>query len=116
MRELIKASQNNVNPNTIVGVWTKQGSTVNDVRITFNADGTYTHFENGNTGGCKTGVGSGTYQWQPSTGVLVARVVSDLNGGCGLSDPRGGYFRFVANGNSISILDGVETFPMVGVP
>jgi hypothetical protein len=77
----------NASTAAIVGTWTDSRG-VNALRIKFNANGTYEHFEVADDPNCVTGSESGTYAWEPSTGLVLATVLSDSNKQCGLSHPR----------------------------
>jgi hypothetical protein len=60
--------------------------------LTFKADGTYILIQGPTTDtNCVAAGGpeTGTYQYEPTTGVLVAQTLTDSNGECGLSHPRG---------------------------
>jgi len=72
---------------SIVGTWLVpsgfQGT------ITFFADGSYIHGEEGHDG-APAGVERGTYSWDSLTGVLIATsIITDTNGESGLSNPQG---------------------------
>lgn len=71
---------------SIIGSWAKEGDP--GTTVTFRSDKTYSQFENNVTPGdttCSRGAESGTYSWEPTTGMLVARVTQDANKDCGLS-------------------------------
>lgn len=73
----------------IVGTWSFGG----DTSVTFFADGTYEQIQAAGEDeeSCPNGgIETGTYTWEPSTGILLASVTQDDNGECGLSNPRDG--------------------------
>jgi len=94
---------------SIVGTWglviTAETDPDDYITFTFNADGTYSHWE---TGGSSTtegpmlvtdednpsgyqGTEAGTYTWDEATGTLtILEITSDSNGDWGLSDQAGG--------------------------
>ena len=89
----------------LYGTWTIEevGGTDN-LRLTFNSDGSYTHFENIGAGTEEACVGdeTGSYVWEPSTGVTSFSQATDTNGECGMSDPAGSFLFFV-DGNTLTL-------------
>ena len=74
---------------------------------TINADGTYTMIQGPKTDpNCPAagGTESGTWQYEPSTGVFSAVAIVDNNGTCGLSNP-GGIVRIKKVGTTLSIVE-----------
>ncbi len=101
----VVASTVNASPAAIVGTWTDSRG-ANQLRVKFNADGTYEHFEIAIDPNCVTGSETGTYAWEPSTGLLVATVLSDNNKECGLSHPRDRVpLRFFVDSTRMQILE-----------
>jgi hypothetical protein len=86
---LAPPSGTTLNPSTasLVGTW--GFSQASQDTISLRADGTYTQFQftvSPNDPTCVRGQESGTYTWERSTGVLIARVLQDANRDCGLSE------------------------------
>ncbi len=96
----------NLNANDIIGTWRLSGTTTS---VTFNADGSYSlpHAPEPDDDACPNGgLETGTYVWEPSTGLLQSTTLTDKNGECGLSNPRDGVpFRVFVNGNSMQVLE-----------
>ncbi|MES3008601.1 MAG: hypothetical protein V4751_12615 [Pseudomonadota bacterium] len=95
----------NASASAIVGTWTDSRG-VDKMRINFKANGTYEHFEIAEDPNCVTGSESGSYVWEPSTGLLIATVGSDGNKECGLSHPRDRVpLRFFVDSTRMQILE-----------
>ncbi|MDX1491691.1 MAG: hypothetical protein R3332_10410 [Pseudohongiellaceae bacterium] len=103
----------NVSEDDIVGVWGFPGS---DTVITLNSDGTYIidHEPELDDDACPNGgIETGTYTWEPATGVLLSTTLTDENGECGLSHPRDGVpYRIFVSGNNMQILEKGEGAPL----
>lgn len=100
----------NTSASVIHGNWNIPGT---QTTVTFNADGTYRHFEvfPANDNECTTGTETGTYVWEPSTGLMLIRTLTDSNGPCGLSNPADNVpYRFYINGNQMQILEKGDGF------
>ncbi len=96
----------NTDVENIVGYWIPPGGSVSEFSILFRNDGSYSYFRGSDDGGCVAGEETGTYQWEPSTGVLLTTQTNDPNGSCGLSDPANGVpFRVFVDGNSLQLLE-----------
>jgi hypothetical protein len=104
----------NVDEGDIVGIWGFPGS---DTVITFNANQTY-HIDHeaepDEEGDCFDGGDeTGTFTWEPATGVLLSTTLTDENGECGLSNPRDGVpYRIFVNGDSMQILEKGDGVPL----
>ncbi len=95
----------NTGVTAIHGTWKVPGKTTS---VTFNANGTYSQFEEFPVTDkeCQTGSETGTYKWEPSTGLMLIRTQTDTNGPCGLSNPRDNVpYRFFVNGTGMQIIE-----------
>ncbi|HTQ99207.1 MAG TPA: hypothetical protein VMH83_04420 [Candidatus Acidoferrum sp.] len=91
----------------IVGTWVPSGIDKTGTYATFNANGTYTMEEGvsvpADTDCPKGGTETGTYQYEPTTGVFTATATTDNNGpNCGFSG-SGDVKRFKKVGTDIYI-------------
>ena len=103
----------NLDANDIVGTWGLPDTTTT---ITFNSDGSYSlpHAPELDDDACPNGgLETGTYVWEPSTGILLSTTLTDENGECGLSNPRDGVpYRIFINGDSMQILEKGDGVPL----
>jgi hypothetical protein len=96
----------NTDASQIYGTWTISGMTIDDVYVSFFEDGSYELFEDTTDEGCTTGTEYGSYQWVPSTGLLLTTVDTDGNGDCGLSHPNDGVpYRVFISDQGMQLLD-----------
>jgi hypothetical protein len=82
---------------------------------TINADGTYTQIQGPKTDpNCPAagGTESGTWQYEPSTGVFSAIALIDHNGQCGFSNPQG-IFRLKKVGTDLYFMEGTNSQKVV---
>ena len=102
----------NTSASAIVGTWAEEAGSSDSTYITFFEDGTYEQLQRaGDDGNCPGGYETGTWSWEPSTGLLLPRVETDENESCGLSHPRHDVpLRIFINGDSMQILEKGETF------
>ena len=109
-RENVPSSVN-MNASDIVGNWREtEGSTV-IAQVSFNSNGTYTVNQMVSTASdCFVGAESGTYRWEPTTGVMSVQISSDSNGSCGFSDNGGAVVRIYVDGNVIRALEGAGSY------
>lgn len=96
----------NLDVNDIVGTWGLSGTTTT---ITFNGDGSYSlpHAPEVDDDACPNGgLETGTYVWEPSSGLLLTTTLTDENGECGLSNPRDGVpYRVFVDGDTMQVLE-----------
>ena len=103
----------NIDVEDIIGTWTLSGSSTSQFFLLFRNDGSYVHFEVDDDEGCTTGEETGTYTWQPTTGIVITTLTSDGNGECGLSHPADGVpFRIYVEGNTMQLLEKGEGIPL----
>jgi hypothetical protein len=93
----------------IVGTWyvLEAPGVHSSFALTFFADGTYLHAEDGNPGtdpNGQDGMERGTYTWDAMTGAFVATPTVDTNLEWGLSHPQGSV-TVVVNGNVLTYTD-----------
>lgn len=103
----------NTGVTAIQGTWKVPGKTTS---VTFNANGTYSQFEEFPVTDkeCKTGSETGTYKWEPSTGLMLISTLTDTNGPCGLSNPRDNVpYRFFVTGTGMQIIEKGDNFSPV---
>ena len=82
---------------------------------TLNDDGTYTQFQGPKTDpGCPAagGTETGTWQYEPSTGVFSALALTDANGECGFSHPSG-LVRIKKVGTDLYFMEGSDQQKLV---
>ncbi len=125
------AAQSEDQAQAIVGTWhlANASDPDDDIIFSFNADGTYSHWE---TGGSSVtdgptlitdsdnptgyqGSETGTYSWDENTGMLsVLTITSDANGDWGLSDGvgQGPSVELEVVGSTMSLLGGEFVFDM----
>jgi hypothetical protein len=99
---------------SIVGTWLVPGGFQGT--ITFLADGSYIHGEEGHNGG-SSGMERGTYSWDSVTGALMATsIITDTNGESGLTYPFVSFNASLAANGHLVIMDGVDQFELVAGP
>jgi len=92
----------------LIGTFTSAESPTSSATI--NADGTYSMIQGANTDkNCPAagGTESGTWQYEPSTGVFSAVALVDHNGQCGFSNPSG-IVRIKKVGTDIYFMEGTD--------
>ena len=100
----------NLSASAITGTWE---FTDDKTTIAFFSDGNYQVNQSVNTDpNCSAGgIETGTYKWEPSTGILLVNVVTDNNKTCGLSNPLNGVpVRIFIQGNSMQVLEQGKNF------
>lgn len=81
----------------IYGTWSNS-----DFTLVLGDNGSYSFTNAVSEGGCPLGTESGSFQWEPSTGVFVATPTKDNNGSCGFSGGAG-VKRVIVDGNQFQL-------------